>query len=140
MDIQQREIVTQYREPTPGEMNRRITFRSRQDVPGPGGDRNPVYTNEFTVWAKVRPIAGAAYQRGVQVDEVITHGITIRIRDDISTEMEAIDDKQCVYRVVRALDMNDSRRFTYIEVKALGSVSISSVPQSTFYGGYSGNS
>lgn len=138
MDIPQREQITQYREPTYAELNRRVRFRVRHDVPAPNAGRNTISTEEFTVWAKIRPIAGAAYQRGVQTGEVVTHGITIRLRD-IGTEMEAVDDKDRVYRVVRAMDMNNSRKFTYIEVKELGpdqSFPDTNAQRSTFYGGY----
>ncbi|MBI0275666.1 phage head closure protein [Hafnia alvei] len=140
MDIPQREQITQYREPTYAELNRRITFRTRHDVPGSHSGRDSVYVDEFRVWAKIRPIAGVAYQRGVQVGEIVTHGITIRLHE-VGTDMEAVDDKGSVYRVVRAMDMNNSRKFTYIEVKELGpdqGLPDTGVFQSTLFGGHDG--
>lgn len=132
MDIPQREITTRYRVPNPGELNRRVTFRTRQDEPGADGGTHPVYTDEFTVWAKVRPISGIAYRNSVQTGEVVTHAITIRLRP-VSTDMEAVLDGR-VYRVMRALDMNDERRFTYIEVKELGLDGIQDAVAETVFG------
>ncbi|WP_455424799.1 phage head closure protein [Dryocola sp. LX212] len=135
MDIPQREIVTRYRVPTPGELNRRVTFRTRQDVPGTHGGTDPIYDEHFTVWAKVRPISGIAYRNSVQTGEVVTHAITIRLRP-VNTDMEAVLDGR-VYRVMRALDMNDERRFSYIEVKELGLDGIQdAVPDPSFGGGF----
>lgn len=136
MDIPQREITTQYREPTPGELNRRVTFRTREDVPAPDGGTKPVYTEVFTVWAKVRPMSGIAYRNSVQIGEAVTHAITIRLRP-VNNDMEALLDGR-VYRVMRAMDMNGARRFTYIEVKELGEDVSASPRTSTFYGGYGG--
>lgn len=135
----QREISQTLRSPTPGELNRRVQFRVRQDIPAPGGGLTAEYTDSFKAWARVRQVAGSAYLHSVQIDETITHTVTIRYRRDVNTDMEAVFGGQ-VYRVMRVGDLNDEHRFTFIEVKELGSEDPQDPPlTSTFYGGYDGH-
>lgn len=128
-----------YREPEDGELDCRVEFRTRQDVPAPGGGTQPLYTSEFKTWGKFRQVSGSAYLHSMQVQETITHTITIR-RRKVNNDMEAVIDGN-VYRVVRAGAMNEGKTFTYIELKELGAESPDNPPPggSTFYGGYHGN-
>ncbi|HGW6102657.1 TPA: phage head closure protein [Citrobacter werkmanii] len=129
-----------YREPEDGELNCRVEFRTRQDVPAPGGGTQPAYTSEFKTWGKFRQVSGSAYLHSMQVQETITHTITIR-RRKVTNDMEAVIDGTA-YRVVRAGAMNEGKTFTYIELKELGAETPDDLPagSSTFYGGYDGHS
>lgn len=135
------EINATYRLPQPGELNERLEFRTRQDVPAPNGGTEPVYTNTFSCWGRVRQVSDSAYLNSMQTDEKITHVIVIRRRSDITNSMEVIRG-DAVYRVVRAGELNDGKRFSRISVKELGAESPDDPPpgESTFYGGYHGNS
>lgn len=128
-----------YREPEDGELDCRVEFRIRQDVPAPSGGTRPVYTNMFKTWGKFRQVSGSAYLHSMQINEVISHTIAIRHRK-VTTDMEAVIDGS-VYRVMRAGAMNDGKTFTYIELKELGAETLNDPPlgESTFYGGYGGN-
>lgn len=130
----QREIDQTYRSPTPGELDKRVAFRTRLDTPGPNSCLVATYPTEFKAWAKIRQVSGAAYKDSVQIGEKITHTITIRKRA-VNTDMEAVSDG-VVYRVQRALNLNNEGRFTYIEVTELSPDNASH--ESTFFGGYSG--
>lgn len=134
------EINATYRLPQPGELNERLLFRVRQDVPAPGGGTSPVYTTSFYAWGRVRQVSDSAYLHSMQTDEKITHVIVIRRRTDITSDMEIVLDGS-VYRVVRVGKLNDGRRFTRISVKELGADTPDDPPPglSTFYGGYDGN-
>ncbi|WP_234083020.1 phage head closure protein [Enterobacter quasiroggenkampii] len=128
-----------YREPEDGELNCRVEFRRRQDVPEPGGGTHPMYTDMFKTWGKFRQVSGSAYLQSMQVQETITHTITIRYRK-ITSDMEAVIDGS-IYRVVRAGELsgqNEQKTFAYIELKELGAETPDDPPpgESTFYGGY----
>lgn len=132
-----------YREPEDGELDCRVTFRTRQDLPAPGGGTQPVYIDIFKTWGKFRQVSGSAYLHSMQVQEIITHTLTIRYRK-VTNDMEVVIDDS-VYRVVRAGALNgqgESRTFTHIELKELGAETPDDPPvgRSTFYGGYDGNS
>lgn len=126
-----------YRLPQPGELKDRLSFRTRQDVPMAGGGTQPIYTEQFKLWGRVRQISGSAYLHSKQIGEDITHTIIIRRRDDITTDMEVLHDS-AIYRVMRVSSINDGRRFTRIDAKELGA-DIAVDELSTFYGGYGGN-
>lgn len=132
------EVNATYRLPQPGELNERLQCRIRQDVPAPDGRRQSVYTEEFTVWGRVRQVSGSAYLHSMQVNETITHTIIIRRRKGITNDMEILRADGHVYRVIRVGELNDGRRFTRIDVKELGAETPDNPPlgQSTFYGGY----
>ncbi|EKN2322773.1 phage head closure protein [Salmonella enterica] len=130
-----------YREPEDGELDCRVEFRTRHDAPSPGGGTQPVYTSTFKTWGKFRQVSGSAYLHSVQVQETITHTVTIRYRR-VTNDMEAVIDGS-VYRVMRAGAMNGEKNFIYIELKELGAETPDDPPpglsQSTFYGGYNGS-
>lgn len=128
-----------YREPEDGELDCRVEFRARQDVPATNGGTQPVYTSMFKTWGKFRQVSGSAYLHSMQVQETITHTLTIR-RRKITTDMEAVIDGS-VYRVVRSGSLNgqgEPNTFTHIELKELGAEVPDDPPpgESTFYGGY----
>lgn len=129
------DINATYRLPQPGELNERLRMRYRQDVPAPDGGRQPIYTEEFAVWGKVRQISGSAYKNNMQIDDGITHVIVIRKRSNISTDMEIIRQDGSIYRVVSVGNLNDGRCYIRINVKELRLDDIPCVA-STFYGGY----
>jgi|GEM_PF-177063 len=134
------EVNATYRLPNPGELNKRLDFRTRQDVPAPGGGTQPVYTAQFKAWGRVRQVSDSVYQHSMQTGESITHLITIRRRPDITSDMEIVLNG-AVFRVIRVGALNDGRRFIRISVKELGAEIPDDPPQvkSTFYGGYDGN-
>ncbi|MDK9356711.1 phage head closure protein [Lelliottia wanjuensis] len=131
------EVNATYRLPQPGELNERLHFRTRQDVPAPGGGTEPVYTKTFECWGRVRQVSDSAYLNSMQTDEKITHVIVIRRRTDITNSMEVVRDGS-VYRVVRVGTLNNGKQFSRISVKELGSETPDNPPsgESTFYRGY----
>ncbi|ELA6496120.1 phage head closure protein [Salmonella enterica] len=140
MKRQLTDVNATYRLPQPGELSERLAFRTRQDVPAEGGGTLPVYTDNFECWGKVRQLSGTAWRDSMQTDEKITHTVIIRKRSGINTDMEIVTGG-VVYRVIRAGPLNDGRRFTRIDAKALHTEEMDNPPPggSTFYGGYHGN-
>lgn len=120
-----------YREPTNGELNRRVAVRRRTDSPA----ENMGLDSSFSVltgrWARIEPVGTAVYSGGVQTDSKITHRISLRLLKGITDDHEVVHVRAVsgagfevvpdtpLYRVRRSTDMNDSRRFTLLEVEEI---------------------
>lgn len=118
-----------YQFPDPGELNRRITLRQREDIPSDDYGTDPEYRNVKKVWAKIRQVSATAYQESVQTEEKVTHYITIRYRAGITSASEVVYNDQ-LFSVRRIRDLNDARRFLLLECEAFGAEN----PQGDMYG------
>lgn len=110
------------REPSAGELDRRITLRLRSDIPAPDQGLDSLFTDQKKRWAKIEPVGTAVYAAGVQTDVKITHRVTFYYLKGMSEAHEVVHGAT-IYRVRRVADMNGSRRFTLLEVEELGPVS-----------------
>lgn len=109
-----------YTLPDPGELNRRIKLRLREDMPGDDYGSEPVYRVDRGAWAKIDQVGATTLRESVQVDNIVTHNITIRYRREITSDYEVVDDLGIVYRVKRQRDLNNERRFLLLECEELG--------------------
>lgn len=107
------------REPSAGELNRRITLRLRTDIPALHQGLESLFTEQKKRWAKIEPVGTAVYANGVQTDMKITHRVTFYYLKGMSESHEVVQGGT-VYRVRRVADMNGNRRFTLLEVEELG--------------------
>lgn len=105
------------REPSAGELNRRITLRLRTDIPAL--DLDSLFTDQKKRWAKIEPVGTAVYANGVQTDMKVTHRVTFYYLKGMSESHEVVHGAT-IYRVRRVADMNGTRRFTLLEVEELG--------------------
>ena len=64
------------REPSAGELNRRITLRLRTDTPALDLGLDSLFTDQKKRWAKIEPVGTAVYANGVQTDMKVTHRVT----------------------------------------------------------------
>lgn len=107
------------REPSAGELDRRITVRLRSDDPAPDLGLDSVFSDQKKWWAKIEPVGTAVYANGVQTDVKITHRVILYYLKGMSDAHEVVHGGS-IYRVKRVADMNGSRRFTVLEVEELG--------------------
>ncbi|WDH24104.1 head-tail adaptor protein [Pseudomonas chlororaphis] len=107
------------REPSAGELNRRITIRLRTDIPASDLGVVPVFTDEKKRWARIEPVGTAVYDNGLQVDRKLTDRIAFHYLAGMSEAHEVLHG-QTIYRVRRVSDMNGARRWTILEVEELG--------------------
>lgn len=70
------------------------------------------YTSGAQVWARIELVRGGRYQEGQQLDDIVTHRITIRWREDYET-WRYVSDGARRWRVANAGDP-DGRR-TWVE-------------------------
>ena len=120
-----------YREPTIGELNRRVAVRRRTDAPAVDMGLDSSFSVLRGVWARIEPVGTATYTDGVQTDVKITHRISLRLLKGITDAHEIVHVRAItggvyevvpdtpLYRVKRSADMNDSRLFTLLEVEEL---------------------
>lgn len=104
------------REPTTGELNRRITIRRRTDDPTDDLGTGPAFEEERKRWAKIEPVGAGVYAGSVQIDAAVTHRVVFRYLDGLTDHHEVVHGSR-VYRVKRVTDMNGGRRFTALEVE-----------------------
>lgn len=107
------------REPSAGELDRRITVRLRSDTPAADLGLDSVFTDQKQRWAKIEPVGTAVYANGVQTEVKITHRVILYYLKGMSDAHEVVHGGS-VYRVKRVADMNGTRRFTLLEVEELG--------------------
>lgn len=107
------------REPSAGELTRRITLRLRTDIPAPDQGLDSLFTGQKRRWAKIEPVGTAVYANGVQTDVKITHRVTFYYLKGMSESHEVVHG-ETIYRVRRVADMNGNSRFTLLEVEELG--------------------
>ena len=105
--------------PTAGDLNRRVTIRLRQDMPDFSEGITPSRPVVAHAWARIVPVGGAIYYGSTQVDNAVTHRITIRYRADITAEHEIEHGGRC-YRVKRVAELGSCRAFTVLDVEELG--------------------
>lgn len=108
-----------YREPSAGELDRRITLRLRTDVAAPNQGLDSIFTDEKKRWAQIKPVGTAVYTAGIQTDVKITHRVTFYYLKGISDAHEVVHGT-IIYRVRRVADMNGTRRYSILEVEELG--------------------
>jgi SPP1 family predicted phage head-tail adaptor len=107
------------REPSAGELDRRITVRLRADIPAEDQGLDSLFSDQKKRWAKIEPVGTAVYANGVQTDVKITHRVTFYYLKGMSESHEVVHG-DTIYRVRRVADMNGNRRFTLLEVEELG--------------------
>lgn len=68
----------------PGQLNRLIELQQLVIHPDQQGGGNAVWTTTATVWAGIEPLRGREFFEARQVQQEVTHRITIRYRADLS--------------------------------------------------------
>lgn len=111
-----------FRSPTVGELNQRVEFRRRTDMPVDTAWLKPEFSGGFKTWAKLRPVGDTVRIDTAQIDNAITHKITIRYREGIDTDFEILHDGM-LYRVKGAEKLNGQKRFLQISCEELTEVS-----------------
>ena len=109
--------------PEIGELSTQVTLRLRSDVTGhANADLAAVFPVQKKIWAKIEPVGSALYAGSVQVDNALTHRITIRYRDGITRDWEVVVEagkSASLFRIRRSSHLGGKRRFTVLEVEAL---------------------
>lgn len=110
--------------PTIGDLKRRVTIRRWADIPAMGTGIDQSFDAGVLAWAMIEPVGSAIFFGTKQVGEEVTHRIIIRrttaLTDRTLTGEHVVESEGVRYRVKRASDINDARRFVMLEVESLG--------------------
>lgn len=106
------------KEPGAGDLNRRVIVRRRVDVPALDQGLEQTFPEASPRWARIEPAGAAVYSGSVQIDDAVTHRITMRYLDGLTNAHEVVHGSR-VYRVKRVTDMNGGHRFTMLDVEEL---------------------
>ncbi|MDB2704910.1 head-tail adaptor protein [Pseudomonadota bacterium] len=107
--------------PEVGELNRRITIKDWQDTPNADAGIDQVFSKPIRAWAKRQPVGAGTYHGTKQIDEKITDRFYIRWRSGLTIDADKVlwlGDIR--FRVKRASNLADEKRFIVIEVEELG--------------------
>ena len=96
----------------PGELDRRLTLEHPVETADGAGGVTRTYAAVATLWAKLEPMSARNAMIADAPGATITHRITVRMRDGITTRHRFTDGSR-TYRVVTIRD-DGSRRFLMI--------------------------
>jgi head-tail adaptor len=103
-----------------------VTIAQRNQSPSPLGGITETLVNIMSVRAAVEPVGALTFYSGVQVDTPITHRITIRWLDWLTTTHVILRNtnrpdgsvRAEVFRVHRVLEIDGRKRFCLLECEA----------------------
>lgn len=94
-----------------GSMNERVTLQNPSMTRTPSGSPRLGWSTAATVWAEVHGVSGRELIMAMQTNNLVSHKVTIRFRDDVNGETRMLW-RGKVLEVVAALPRNDR---TYLE-------------------------
>ena len=112
--------------PAIGDLKRRVLLHKAIEQPFGSSALETVYQGEHTLWAAIEPVSGVVFWGSKQVNEEVSHRITLRYRAGVTDPASITGQHELVcdglrYRAMRATDLNGLKRFTVIEAKQLDS-------------------
>jgi SPP1 family predicted phage head-tail adaptor len=111
-------VLRRYNGPSVGQLSARVLLQSKAQTAtgGTGGTgMAEAYTTVGKAWCAVEQLRGGRYVAGKQVEEVATHRITMRHRDDYPLWRYLLAGTRR-YRVLSVADPDDGQR--WLEVLA----------------------
>ena len=102
-----------------GALRHRVALQSKTATPNASAGFDESYATVATVWGRVETLARVAYLDGQQLEDRVTHRITIRYRSDALTAWRyaLFDGNRYYVRGVRELD--DRKRFIELQAERL---------------------
>jgi SPP1 family predicted phage head-tail adaptor len=96
-----------------GDFNRRLVLEAPVDTDDGAGGVTVTYQTVTTLWAQVTPMSARGEVVADRAGTTVTHRITLRARDDVTTR-HRLQDGSAVYRIA-ALRESADRRFLLID-------------------------
>ena len=101
-----------------GAMRHQVKIQSQSRSADGGGSSDVTYSNVATVNASIKPVGGGERLFGDQLEERITHQITIRFRRDVSFKNRIKYDfadggtsYSRIFKIVRVINRDTRNRF-----------------------------
>lgn len=70
-----------------GALRHRVTLQSAAETPDGGGGFTTAWSDVATVWAAIEPLKGTERLRAEQLENPVTHRVTIRHRAGVTAKM-----------------------------------------------------
>ena len=93
-----------------GSLNKRVTIQAESLAADSGGGAAKTWTDVGTVWAMVDPVAGRKYAYGMQLEDSVSHVVTMRYRADVSPANRLLYDARPL-NIRSALDLVEKGRY-----------------------------
>ena len=111
--------------PPSGELNKRVEFFRRTDMPADNFGATQVDETIGFYWVKIEPVGAMTFYGQVQQNQIVSHRIWVRAypnKTDIYsiTHGVMIRYQGRVYQPIRVMDANGKNLFTVIECTELG--------------------
>ncbi len=99
-----------------GLLNKRVTFQANTPTANDIGEYVDTYTDAFTVWAEVLPLAGRLLFQAQQANSEVTGTIRIRYRSDVGPTMRIVYGSR-YFRILSIIDPHEKHDHLEIMVK-----------------------
>ena len=107
-----------------GKINRRLFFQSQTRTQDGGGSQAVTHSDSFSTFGHISPKTGAEKLFGDQLEENITHVITVRYRKDITHKMRIqyrpTSSITRTFNIKRVINQNDKSK--YLEILCIEGV------------------
>jgi SPP1 family predicted phage head-tail adaptor len=100
----------------PGWLNRRLVLEAPIEAPDGAGGVTRGYATVTTLWAQVVPVTARDEVVAAAVGATVTHRVTIRMRDDVTTRHRLREGAR-TYQVVALRDASGQGRFLEISAQ-----------------------
>lgn len=98
-----------------GKLRHRLVIKSFTEASDGEGGTERSYSTQATVWGRVKPLKGRELMHARQVNDLVTHEITIRGGTTITPD-QRIEHRGRTFEILTVIDGDDERR---IEQKIL---------------------
>lgn len=100
----------------PGKLNRRLILEAPMETDDGAGGVSRTFDAVATLWASVTPVSAQEEIEAARLGARITHRISLRFSNDITTR-HRFRDGDTVYRIVTLRDRDGRRRFLDISAE-----------------------
>jgi SPP1 family predicted phage head-tail adaptor len=100
----------------PGRLDRRLVLEAPAETPDGAGGVTRSYETVTTLWASVVPVSSREQIEAAQRGARVTHRITLRLREGITTRHRLREGAR-VFRIVSLRESDARRRFLVIEAE-----------------------
>lgn len=94
----------------PGDLKHRITIETRAQADDGVGGFAETWSTFATLWSSIVPMRGTERFASEKLEHDVTHKITIRFRDDITTAMR-ISYETRIFKILGAIDLKEEKRW-----------------------------
>jgi SPP1 family predicted phage head-tail adaptor len=102
-----------------GSLNRRLHFQTQTRTSDGGGSQAVAFSDSFSTFGKITPKTGQETQFGDQLEERITHIITIRHRIDVNHRLRIqyrpTNSTTRIFNIKRVLSRDDKKKYLDIQ-------------------------